>query len=80
MTGGLREREEGRERGRMQSGAGEGGAVVSSGTLTHIHTHRVSCSWGQESCHSRNALERGQEGTPVFFHLYLFDDVIDQWS
>ena len=47
----------------MQSGAGEGGAVVSSGALTHTHT--VSCSCGQESCRSRKVLERGQEGTPA---------------
>ena len=49
MTEGLREREGGRERGRMQSGAGEGGAVVSSGTLTHINTHTESAAAGDRN-------------------------------
>lgn len=77
MTEGLRERGGGRERGRMQSGAGEGGAVVSSGALTHTHS-QLQLRTGIMSF--KEGSRKGPGRNPCFFHLYLFDDVIDQWS
>lgn len=51
--------------------------MVSSGALTHTHS-QLQLRTGIMSF--KEGSRKGPGRNPCFFHLYLFDDVIDQWS
>ena len=79
MTEGLREREGGREAECSLELGKEG--LWSQVAPSHTYTHTQSqLQLGTGIMSFKEGSRKGPGRNPCFFHLYLFDDVIDQWS